>query len=83
MTEVVKIPVNDRMKYQKGVFICFYNCIALKTRICYELNEDIDLNKNIIKTSDKVDILKGIYNSIKYDQEHLLNPYLIFTEYFF
>ena len=77
------IPVNDRMKYQKGVFVCFYDCIALRTRVCYELNEEIDLNKSIIKTSDKKEILKGIYNNRKYDQEHLMNPYLIFTEYFF
>ena len=77
------IPVNDRMKYQKGVFICFYDCIALKTRICYELNSDIDLYKSLIKTADKKDILKGIYKNRKYDQEHLLDPYLFFTEYFF
>lgn len=77
------IPVNDRMKYQKGVFICFYDCIAIKNRICYELNRDIGLHESIIRTRDKKDILKGIYNHRKYDQEHLLNPYLFFTEYYF
>lgn len=77
------IPVNDRMKYQKGVFLCFYDCIILNSHICYELNNDININKSIINTSDKRDILRGIYNHRKYDQEHLLNPYLYFTEYYF
>lgn len=78
--KIFDIPTNDRMKYQKGLFVCFYNCICLKDSVFYELNKDIVLTKSIIKVSDKRTILDSIYKERKYDQYHLLNPYVYFTE---
>jgi hypothetical protein len=74
------LPMNDRMKYQKGSFLCFYDCICLKNFICYELNNDIDLDKSEISTLKKRTILEEVYKDRKFDPEHLMNPYLFFNE---
>ena len=42
---VFDIPTNDRMLYQKGLFVCFYNCLCLKDCIAYELCPDLFLTK--------------------------------------
>lgn len=78
---VFDIPTNDRMLYQKGLFVCFYNCLCLKDFIAYELCPDLFLTKICVGKRKKRQILDGIYRKYRqYDPEHLLDPYLYFKE---
>ena len=79
--KIITCATNDRMYYQAGVFICFYNCIVLKDKIFYELIPDISISKGIIPHNDKRKILGDIYTNYREkDPEHLMNPYLLFNE---
>lgn len=78
---VFDIPTNDRMLYQKGLFVCFYDCICLKDFIAYELNNSFIWKKIKIPKRNKRSIIKNIYKSKReFDPEHLMDPYLIFKE---
>lgn len=68
------------MIYQKGLFICFYDCLCLNDYIAYELCPDLILKNYKIKVEDKRKISKSIYINREYDPEHLMNPYLYFKE---
>lgn len=78
--KVIDISTNDRMKYQKGVFVCFYNCVCLGSRIFYELNKNLQLTTFDVGFMQKKKLIKEIYKRRRYDPEHLMNPYLFFTE---
>ena len=79
--KVLDIPTNDRMLYQKGLFICFYNCLCLKDFIAYELCPDLHIAKVCVKKRKKRSILNNIYKNYRqYDPEHLMDPYLYFNE---
>lgn len=79
--KVLDIPTNDRMLYQKGLFVCFYDCICLKDFVAYELDDSFVLIKVKIPKRNKRSILKNIYkNKREFDPEHLMDPYLIFKE---
>ena len=79
--KIITCATNDRMYYQAGVFICFYNCICLKDKMFYELIPDISIQKGIIPRNVKRRILGDIYtNHRARDPEHLMNPYLLFNE---
>lgn len=72
---------NDRIKYQKGAFILFYDCLIINNKIFYELNSSICINKEKIENFKKKNLLSKIYKyEREYDQSHLYNPYLIFNE---
>ena len=77
----IDIKTNDRMKYQQGLFLVFYECVSLRGRIYFELNPNFKLYKFTIKKEDKRKILESIYqNEREYDLNHLMNPYLFLTE---
>ena len=77
----IDLPTNDRMKYQKGLFLCFYNCIVLGGHIYYELSNNFKMIKLIIKPEDKDNILDEIRRETpEYDSNHILDPYQIFRE---
>ena len=79
--KIIDIPTNDRMLYQSGVFVCFYGCVCLRDFVAYELNPAFVLKKIRIPSKDKKRILSSIYaNHREYDPEHLMDPYLYFTE---
>lgn len=78
--KIIDIPTNDRMVYQQGAFVCFYDCLCINGYILYELINDINIVKKIIPAHSKKKIIKSIYDERQYDQEHLLNPYLYFNE---
>lgn len=79
--KIIDIPTNDRMIYQKGLFICFYDFLCLNDYIAYELCSSLQLKKLKIAVADKRNILNSIYEkNRKYDPEHLMDPYLIFKE---
>lgn len=78
--KVFDIKTNDRMKYQKGVFVCFYDCLIIGERIFYELDPFITITKKEIMFEDKLILLSGIYKERTYDLERLMDPYLVFKE---
>ena len=79
--KIIDITTNDRMLYQSGVFVCFYDCVCLRDFIAYELNPAFVLKKIRIHKRNKKSILNSIYkNHREYDPEHLMNPYLYFNE---
>ena len=79
--KIITVPTNDRMKYQKGLFLCFYNCLCVNSTIWYELNKDASFLKFIIPRRTKRKMLDSIYKEQRqYDPEHLLDPYLTFKE---
>ena len=76
---LIDVPSNDRMIYQKGVLVCFYDCLCLNGVILYELSESF-IKKEPILVANKRNLLNEIYHDRKYDYEHLMNPYLVFKE---
>ena len=79
-TMIIDIPSNDRMKYQKGLFICFHNCLSLNGKICYELS-NLRFIKLVLQPEVKDSFLSEISNNFRqFDSNHILDPYLIFKE---
>ena len=78
--KVFQIYTNDRMKYQKGLFICFYDCICLKDIIVYNLIQELKIMEFIIPVKHKNKILNKINSHKRYDYNHLMNPYLFFQD---
>lgn len=79
--KLIDLPTNDRMKYQKGVFLVFYGCICVNDTIFYQLNNKFKLLKLKINKMNKRIYLEKIYKKYRfYDPEHLMKPYLYFNE---
>ena len=79
--KLIDLPTNDRMKYQKGVFLVFYGCICVNDTIFYQLNNKFKLLKLKINKMNKRIYLEKIYKNYRfYDPEHLMKPYLYFNE---
>lgn len=79
--KLIDLPTNDRMKYQKGVFLVFYGCICVNDTIFYQLNNKFKLLKVKINKMNKRIYLEKIYKNYRfYDPEHLMKPYLYFNE---
>lgn len=80
---------NDRMKYQRGVFFCFYRCVIVKGVPLIPWSKGFLITLKIHHTADpkfKIESKKEIYNEIiaknpEYDFNHLMNPYDYFGEY--
>ena len=84
---LIDIPTNDRMKYQKGKFILFYDCLITNNTILYNLNEKLKLKKYVIKTENKIrysnpdnihDFILRTYP--QYKCSYMLNPYNWFED---
>lgn len=79
--KLIDLPTNDRMKYQKGVFLVFYGCICVNDTIYYQLNNKFKLLRLKINKTNKRVYLEKIYKKYRfYDPEHLMKPYLYFNE---
>ena len=79
--KVVEFATNDRMRYQNGKFIIFYNYTLVNGRILFSLNQHLDVRQYKILVKSK----KELYNMInkhypQYNMEYLLNPYLYFNK---
>ena len=77
----IKCPTNDRMIYQRGLFLVLYDCVALKTKILYDLNPKFIFYKTRISCNHKRTLLEQIkrdYNHFTY--HHLMSPYSYFNE---
>lgn len=82
---------NDRMKYQKGLFLYFKKCVIAKGHLFFPFSQGC-IKKKIIYSKDNEKKASGkalkpeIYNRIidkdsSLDVNHLLNPYLFVSEY--
>ena len=69
---------NDRMKYQDGKFILFYDYVAVKGNVYYMLNKQMHLTKRKIRPSKKDKILSAIDGDLNIS--YLMNPYQVFND---
>lgn len=76
--KIINSMTNDRMKYQKGCFILFYDYVSVNGNILYEWVEEFAYYKHRIKIADKNIILQKLDGY--YNQSDLLNPYQIFND---
>ncbi len=85
-------PTNDRMKYQKGVFLYFKKCVIVNKELFFPYScgfitkSKIPCKANLKKTSKSSFAKEEIYNEIvanhpSLDINHLMNPYQAFSEY--
>ncbi len=79
------LPTNDRMKYQKGLFLYFEKCVIANGILFFPYQQGL-IEKIKIPSNDKLKSKKELYKQITTSNpeigiEHLLNPYLYFTEY--
>lgn len=80
---------NDRMKYQKGVFFCFYRCVIVKGIPLIPRSKGYLLTFRIRakdNTGSGIEDKPTIYNRIinfhpELEYNHLMNPYDYFGEY--
>ena len=76
---------NDRMKYQDGAFLFFQSCVIVNGHILmpYRIGKIIKytISPNKKHILNKTDIYQKIISDYrKYDYEHLMDPYLYFSE---
>lgn len=69
---------NDRMKYQKGKFVLFYDYVSVRGNVYYMLNNQMILFKHKILASQKDSILSSIGPDL--NNSYLMNPYQIFND---
>ena len=77
----IDCPTNDRMVYQRGLFLVLYNCVTLRSNVLYDLNPFFTFWKYRITTNSKRRLLDQItqkYNHYSY--RFLMNPYQWFNE---
>jgi hypothetical protein len=72
---------NDRMRYQNGKFILFYNYLSLQGTVCTWLNNDLQVTKYRIKKDEKnywCDKLRQDFPYLMVDK--MMNPYSYFSD---
>lgn len=72
---------NDRMRYQNGRFIFFYNYLSLQGMVCTWLNKDLHVTKYRIRKEEKnkyCDQLREEYPYLMVDK--MMNPYNYFSD---
>lgn len=79
--KIIDKEYNDRMRYQHGRFILFYDYTLVNDRILFNLNRDLDvIHYRILKSSKK-----GLYKTInnlypQYSMDYLMEPYDYFKK---
>ncbi|MBR6517431.1 MAG: FRG domain-containing protein [Bacilli bacterium] len=72
---------NDRMKYQHGKFILFYDYVLVNQQIMFALNNDFKAIKFKITTTKKNTLYKNVNNKFpQYNMDYLMNPYDYFKK---
>lgn len=78
---IIDLKTNDRIKYQKGVFLLFYDCLSISGRIFYNLSSNLHLEDEEYTYSDKIKMLDDIRtNDHENTYDYLIDPYKIFNE---
>ena len=78
---MIDIVRNDRMKYQHGKFLFFYNYLSIQGTICTWLNKDLRVTKYRINKNEKdrwCDKLRKEYPYLMI--EKMMNPYSYFSD---
>ena len=78
---MIDVETNDRMKYQHGKFILFYNYLSLQGTVCTWLNNDLQVTKYRIRKEEKnrwCDELRKNYPYLMVDK--MMDPYRYFSD---
>lgn len=78
---MIDAETNDRMKYQHGKFILFYNYLSLQGTVCTWLNNDLQVTKYRIRKEEKnrwCDKLRRDYPYLMVDK--MMDPYRYFSD---
>lgn len=78
---MIDAETNDRMKYQHGKFILFYNYLSLQGTVCTWLNKDLHVTKYRIRKEEKnrwCDKLRKDYPYLMVDK--MMDPYRYFSD---
>lgn len=79
--KIINVATNDRMKYQHGKFLVFYDCLVVDGKILFNLNRDIQIEKIKILRKSKNGFYQFLMKNYEhYNMEYLLNPYLYFSK---
>ena len=74
---------NDRMRYQRGKFIFFYDYLSIKGTVCTWLNKDLKVTKYRIKREEKNKWCEFLREKYPYlSVEKMMNPYNYFSDQF-
>jgi hypothetical protein len=80
------LPTNDRMKYQCGTFVMFYDFLMVNGSVLYNLSSDFHVVKMIVPSLNSGKNTKNmIIDEIKtkypqYEMTYLMDPYAYFTQ---
>lgn len=78
--KIIRTQLNDRMRYQHGMFILFYDFVLLD-QIYLFLNDDLRVNKLKILTVSKKNLYKKNNEDYpQYNMDYLMNPYTYFNK---
>lgn len=75
-------PTNDRMKYQSGIFVLFYDYVSFKGELRYWYAPGFSILSYPINPRSKRKILRSIHTISEgwYESNLLVNPYEIFNK---
>jgi hypothetical protein len=84
---LINVPTNDKMLYQKGVFVLLDNVIMIGNEVFFSKNKIAffreNLKKYIIKTDIKEKLIASlIENKPQYHYRYLANPYLFLEDFY-
>ena len=77
---VINIKTNDRMKYQKGVFVLFDKFILIGDQLIMTDYLKSRFGKIRIDTNDKDRLMKTYIESTHNEYRYLMDPYLYLNE---
>ena len=78
---LIDIPTNDRMRYQSGKFVLFYDCLIVGKKIYVELAKGMNftrykLNKNLKQKKEGEPFLDGLLKEYpEFSFTNMMNPY--------
>ena len=72
---------NDRMRYQNGRFVLFYNYFSIQGKVCTWLNKNLRLSKLRVKVSDKPKHCKDLAAKCPHLlMKKMMDPYCFFSD---
>lgn len=79
--KIIDTILNDRMRYQHGKFILFYDYVLVNNRILYTLNSNLNVIQYVIQIQSKKNIYKDLNEKYPYyNMDYLMNPYDYFNK---
>lgn len=83
--QLIQLPTNDRMLFQKGTFILYDNAMTIGNEVFMSIDKIGFLQSRLLKFIIKSSIKELIYEQLmskfpQYHQMYLLNPYIYLSE---